>query len=150
MLGRTHMAFGLLCALIFLPIIQPRYEMVFIGIVVLGSLLPDIDERRSKISRKIPLIATLLSFFVKHRGIFHSLFMALPLSALIWWFSPTSGYALFIGYCSHLVTDGMTVQGVNFLHPVMTLRMKGPLKTGSFIELILFGAIIAGIITKLA
>ena len=122
--------------------------MLFVFLLV-GALLPDIDCPYSKISRKIPVIPKILSLFARHRGIFHSVFLALGFAAIVWMFKPVYGIALFAGYFSHLLIDGFTKQGVNLLHPISQLRIAGPIKTGKIWELVLFVVIIAGIVLSL-
>ena len=47
------------------------------------------------------------------------------------------GIALFIGYLSHVLIDGFTKKGVNFLNPFLNLRLSGFVETGSFLELVI-------------
>ncbi len=52
------------------------------------------------------------------------------------------GFGLFIGYLSHLLSDALTVSGVNFLHPVAKFKIRGPVRTGTFFEVIIFFLVI--------
>ena len=143
MLFKTHLAFGLLAGLFILPYISVSNKFIFLSLVVLASLIPDIDKPNSKISRKIPVIPRILSIFARHRGIFHSVFIALLIFGVFWYFiDKTYGLALFAGYLSHLLIDGFTKQGVNLLHPVSQLRIAGPIETGKSMEYILLIIII--------
>ncbi len=151
MLARTHLAFGFLSALALLPFINAgSNKYLFFGAVLIASLFPDIDQPNSKISNNIPLLSKIVNAFSKHRGIFHSAFCAFLLPGLVWYFlSNIYGVALFIGYMSHLVIDGFTKSGINFLHPFAKLHLSGFVETGTMMEWIVLFVIVAGIVVKL-
>ena len=56
MLARTHAAFGFLSAVIMQNFIATGNTIIFFSLVLLGALLPDIDQPNSKLSNKIPII----------------------------------------------------------------------------------------------
>jgi inner membrane protein len=149
MKAKTHLAFGFFSGIALMNFVNIGNKYVFFGFLLLGSLLPDIDTPNSKISRKIPVIPRILSIFAKHRGIFHSVFLAAAFAAIVWMFSKTYGLALFAGYFSHLLIDGFTKSGVNLLHPISQLRIAGPIETGKIWEWVLFAVIVAGIVFSL-
>ncbi|MBW2981379.1 metal-dependent hydrolase [Candidatus Woesearchaeota archaeon] len=149
MKARTHLAFSFFSGLILMDFINIGNKYIFFAFLLLGALLPDIDTPNSKISRKIPVIPKILSIFAKHRGIFHSIFLALAFTAIFWMLKPVYGIALFAGYFSHLLIDGFTKAGVNFLHPVSQLRLAGPIETGKIWEWVFFAVIAAGIVLSL-
>lgn len=150
MLAKTHLAFGFLAALITMPFVSTGNIFIFIALVLIGALFPDIDSPNSKASSKIPIIPKIINLFSKHRGIFHSLIFAILLPGLVWYFiNNTYGIALFIGYASHLLIDGFTKAGINFLHPIARLHLSGFIETGTYAELVVFFIIIAGIVIKL-
>jgi inner membrane protein len=149
MRARTHLAFGFLSGLFLMNYVNIGNKYIFFSLLLIGALLPDIDTPNSKISRKIPVIPKIIELLAKHRGIFHSIFLALIFAAVIWIFSPTYGIALFSGYFSHLLIDGFTKSGVNLLHPISQLRIAGPIQTGKLGELIIFVLIIIGIVLSL-
>ena len=139
MIWRTHLAFGFLSGLLLMPFINMGNKYIFFGVVLIGALLPDIDSPNSKISSKIPIIPRLLNIFTKHRGILHTLLFAFIISGVVWFFiSHIYAAALLIGYISHLVIDGFTMAGINFLHPVAKLHLSGFIETGTFSEILLF------------
>lgn len=143
MLAKTHLAFGFLAALILKPMIHPSDAILFFAVVLLGSLLPDIDSPESKISHKTGPLSKLVAVFSKHRGIFHSLFFAALIAVLVGYLAGSIyGIALCIGYLSHLIIDGFTIQGINFLHPVGKLYLSGFIKTGSIGEWIVFAGVL--------
>ena len=103
------------------------------------------DCPNSKFNQKVK-ITKIIGYLFKHRGIFHSIFLAILLPGIIWLvIGPLYGVALFIGYMSHLLIDGLTLAGVNFLHPLTTLRIHGFIKTGGFLEKAVFVLIVVGI-----
>jgi inner membrane protein len=150
MLARTHLAFGLLTALVFKNIIPTGNIFIFVGLVLLGALMPDIDSPQSMIVNKLPWLLKPISMVTKHRGIFHSLTLGLVFSGLIYYFiSKPYGFALFLGYTSHLLMDGLTHQGVNFLHPFAKLHLSGFIETGKILEHALLIGIILLILLKI-
>jgi len=150
MLAKTHLAFGFLSGLVAMPFVATGNTIIFFSLVLIGALLPDIDQPNSKISNKIPIIPKIINIFAKHRGIFHTVFLAIIIPGLLWYFIAHSyGIALFVGYMSHLIIDGFTVTGINFLHPFSKLHLSGFVETGTIAELVIFFVILAGIAIKL-
>lgn len=138
MLAKTHIAFGILFGILALSFYSPNNIWAYFVLVVLGVLLPDIDHPNSKINNTVKFTRVVPLFF-KHRGFFHSIFPALAILILFKLFSTMDyGVALFVGYFAHLFSDGMTVSGVNLLHPIGKLHLKGFIKTGSLAENIVF------------
>ena len=134
----THLAFGLLFALLALSFIHPSNKYFFIGVVVLAALLPDIDHENSKINSKIPGFKWVSRVF-GHRGILHSVWIPLALWLIIdFGFHSAYGSAVFIGYLSHLFSDGLTKAGINMVHPLKQLRIQGFIETGSVLEHLVF------------
>jgi inner membrane protein len=148
MLWKTHLAFGILAGILGLNYYTPNNHYIFFTIILIASILPDIDHTRSKISSKIPIIPSLLQFLTKHRGIFHSLPFAVFLAIVINYYNRESAIGFLIGYLSHLLADSLTISGINFLHPFSQLRLKGFIKTGGLLEVFLF-LVILTLILKL-
>ena len=150
MLAKTHLAFGIFIGLILAPFLNTGSIWIFMGLVMIGSLLPDIDQPNSTISNKIPILPRIINLLSKHRGIFHSVFFALIAFIIsIYLIDKVYASAIFIGYFSHLLSDGMTKNGINFLHPVANLKLSGFIETGTTAELLLFIGLIAMITIKL-
>lgn len=152
MLAKTHIAVGLLFGLIFIQFVQVDSLLKFFlyfGLVIFGALLPDIDHPSSTINKKIK-ISKILTFILKHRGITHSIFMPLILLGLLWHFLGIFyGISLFIGYIAHLFADAVTLEGICFLHPLSNFKIRGILRTGRFIEKIVFWTTIVLILVRL-
>ncbi len=132
MRGVTHLIAGLLLAVLFIPYAPNQLLGVFI--ILLGALIPDIDERSSILGRKIPFI----SFFTRHRTFFHSLFFAILCMIVLNVFLPRMYVWLFLaGYMSHLFLDAMTPMGVRPFWPSQ-VRIRGFIRTGGILEKMLF------------
>ena len=149
MLGRTHIAIGVLCALFALPFVSVPSKIVFVVLVGFGALLPDVDHENSKINKICPVTRIVPKFF-KHRGFFHSLFPPALLVLAGWYFHEQFLlYSLAFGYLTHLASDGLTKMGVNYLHPLSTWHMRGPVETGTLFETAIFIGVLVGIGLKL-
>lgn len=136
----THLAFGLLFSLLALSfsLVHPVNKYIFTAIVLLAALLPDADHENSKINSKVPGLKVLSRIF-GHRGILHSLWIPLALWLILdFGFHSSYGVAVFIGYLSHLVSDGLTKMGINMIYPLNQLRIQGFIETGSVAEYLVF------------
>lgn len=121
MLGRTHLLFAIYLSTFF--------ESPFIWIILLiTSILPDIDSTSSYLGRKFKIIGKTF----EHRGFFHSVFFFVPFSILIGSYKLEYGLAVFLGMGSHLLLDVMTKQGLR-IYP-FRYRIRGFLKVGGFLE----------------
>lgn len=134
-------------------------------VIVISSILPDIDEPSSTISnpskfikKGIPrpilefldlvvwIIALPIRLFTSHRGVTHSLLITLLLSGLI--FNICKSYLIwfFLGYFSHLFLDFLTPMGIPIFWPISDKKFSLKLiKTGSIPEFFLaafFGVIL--------
>lgn len=127
------MAVAVLLVVIFLPFINNPF--VFVPLVLLTSLLPDIDAQYSFFGRTIFLRP--FQFFVKHRGIVHSFFVCLLLSIAIALFYPPAAFPFFLGYSFHLIADSMTKEGIRPFWP-SSRTVEGPIRTGGKLEHIVF------------
>ena len=139
MLGRTHIVFGLLIGILllkysFLSALSLIKKIIFLALIMFFSLIPDVDEKKSKIGRKVKLIG----FFFRHRGFFHSLIFILIIGYILFYLFNLDYYVLIActaGFFSHLVLDMLTISGIR-LYPFKA-RTRGFIKTGSLLENIL-------------
>jgi len=114
-----------------------------LAFVLLGSLLPDLDKKKSKIGRSVPILPRVLEYFAGHRGVYHSIF-GCAVTALV--FSPLLAFsfggkvilAVCLGFVSHLLADSVNPKGIAWLRPITKFRVKGPIKVGGFWEDVLF------------
>jgi len=145
------MAFGVLVALITLPLVSPAHKLSFIFMVVLGSILLDIDHPKSRIGSTIKPASWLLSIFFGHRAMIHSVFFVILLTITTsYFFERITAIALFLGCTSHIVLDCFTKNGLNLLHPFASLHVRGFVETGSMAEKVVQLFIVVFILGKLA
>jgi inner membrane protein len=113
--------------------------LVFYSAAAFGALLPDIDECHSIIGHLCGFVSKAIQHFVGHRKFFHSLiglvpwallslglyFLATTLLAQHGLFLPAAAVGacqiafegLLFGCVTHLIADGLTVEGVPLLWP---------------------------------
>ncbi|MBI4449157.1 metal-dependent hydrolase [Candidatus Woesearchaeota archaeon] len=145
MLGRTHLAIGLLTALALDSFISPINRIAYYLLVLIGSILPDIDHEGSTINNIVPL-THYAAKLVTHRGIFHTIFAPMAIAFVISTLTQAEyGWFVLIGYLSHLASDSCTKLGVNWLHPFSDQKLVGPITTGTWMETLLFWAALFGI-----
>ena len=140
MMFKTHVAFGFLAGILSLHYLNPLNQILFIALVMLGAMLPDIDHPNSKLGSKFKFIG----FLFEHRGFFHS-FLVIPLiSLIIYYFTHSYTYImpLGVGYASHLVSDAVTKEGIMPLHPLTKLRIRGFVRTGGALEYLFLFAVV--------
>jgi len=147
MMFRTHLIFAFLIGLIFLDF-SNMGKYLFLFLIVLSGIIPDIDYPKSKIGRKFFLISKPLNFLFGHRNFLHSLFFVVILCFLINLFFNKYWIPVFIGYCSHIFLDCLTKQGIAIFYP-FRFKIKGFIETGKFFESLLFFILIFLVIIKL-
>ena len=141
MMGRTHAAIGFLAGILLFKFFGTN-PLLFVPLALLGALLPDCDHEKSKINRMLP-VTRWIPYLFKHRGFFHSIFPALLI--LIAFYAAGQFWIaipLTVGYLSHLLSDCLTRQGCNLLHPLSTFRVQGFLMTGGMVELAILGIVL--------
>jgi inner membrane protein len=128
MMWNTHLAFGLFVALLF------PFSWLFVLLVLVGSLLPDLDSSKSKFGRKVKIIGWLF----KHRGLLHSVLFGVGLFIILYFFGfGYLGLGLLVGIFSHLVADAFTKEGIRFFYP-FKFKINGFIRTNGLIEKGLF------------
>ncbi len=138
----THIISSLYIGLFLMDKFSNKY--LFLGLLLIGSLLPDLDNPYSKLGGKIRPISTIIRFIFGHRGIFHSVFPALLIFVVFYLFLDMKlyGISLSLGFILHLVMDGLTKEGINFLYPLSKFKISGFIKTGGIFEWILFCSLV--------
>ena len=131
----THFVFAFLLALLF------RFNAIMVLVCLFASLLPDMDTTKSKLGRKVKFLSGFFNVLFGHRKLFHSLFFAAGLSFLVYLYSFELALAFFVGYISHLLIDSLNKAGIKWFYPAK-FKIKGFIKTGSFLEYVLFFVII--------
>ena len=140
MMFLTHLSFALFLGLLIIKnIFIPVSNYIFVALILLASLLPDIDCADSLIGRKFKL----LSLFFKHRGFFHSIILMIILTIIVFLITNKAYYslAIIIGFLSHLFLDSLTRAGIAPFWP-SKLRVRGIFKTRKLFDWILFGIFI--------
>ena len=156
MTGKHHLIAGTVCGVCVgaSAIIAPGNTSYLIacgavGTTMIGSLLPDIDSRTSKLGSKMKIASFLANKLFGHRGFLHSplfiVFMMWLLN-LIFTKNNISEYSLLwqglaFGMINHLFCDMMTKGGIPILYPFSKMKLSFTfMKSGSkweFIPLIL-------------
>lgn len=133
MLIRTHIMFAILMILVFFNYVNNK--LVFFIMVLVATIIPDLDSSRSSYGRH--LIFRPLQLVTKHRGIFHSFTTAVILAGLIAIKWPVASFGFFIGFSIHLMLDSFTKDGIVPFWP-LNWKTNGPLVSGGKIEEIMF------------
>ncbi|HDL02299.1 MAG TPA: metal-dependent hydrolase [Candidatus Pacearchaeota archaeon] len=131
MLFRTHVVFGLVVWLVLSFFI--KMPVFVLGFVLLGSVFVDIDSCSSKIGKRFWFLA----WFLRHRGVLHSLVACIVLSLVVGVLNLWMGFGFFIGYVSHLVLDCFTRRGIGLFWP-FDFRVRGFVRSGSWVEDVIF------------
>ena len=138
MMYYTHLAFGILIALLSLDFFNIQNKILFILVVLLFSIFPDIDETKSKIGKKNKLISKIINFVFGHRGLLHTIYIPLILFFIFYNINNEISIAILVGYSSHLFMDALTKTGIRPFYPLISKRINGFFKTNSLREKILF------------
>ena len=126
---RTHLAIGMALALLFLPNINEK--ILFIPIILIASILPDLDSGFSNVGKNF--IFKPVQMVSAHRGIFHSLTICIIAAILLSFAYPPMSFPFFLGYSFHLLADSFTPNGIKPFWPLKT-KVEGRITTGGKIE----------------
>jgi inner membrane protein len=156
MVGRSHLLVGLTAGVVFdsfahvsgPPLVGSTHialslvinKAIFYVMVGIGALLPDIDNARSTLGRKLGPISREIQHVFGHRTLFHSLLglvigaaLGLGFERLIEYLLITRGYtapvtlidrshivllAVIFGCIMHVAADGLTEEGVPLFWPI--------------------------------
>ena len=145
MKGTTHLVFGLLLAALLTEFIGYQKPLLAIILILLGSLLPDIDEKSSRLGRRVPVI----SHLTKHRTFFHGILFLATCVILLSLLAATPYVLAFVaGFAGHLVLDALTPMGVKPFWP-SDLKIRGPVKAGGWLEKAFFALLVAVFVWQL-
>ncbi len=125
MLAKSHISLGLLGGIGISYIdglndVSGIYMDLLLPIIVIGSVFPDIDEPRSFIGKKLPIISHIVSLSFSHRGFTH--FFIFPLlivicGVLLLLYNQVIAFCCFafaFGIFIHQVGDMMTISGIPY------------------------------------
>lgn len=126
---KTHLAVGLALGLYFVPFVTQK--ILFIPLVLLASLLPDVDSTSSELGRR--KIFRPMQVLFEHRGPLHSYTACILASILLTFLLPTFSLPLFLGYSFHLFLDSFTVMGIRPFWP-LKFTSSGKVKSGGVVD----------------
>lgn len=129
MMLRTHLAIVILAILLFLPHVSSK--LVFILVALISTALPDIDSGFSTLGKM--KAGRVIQFFVRHRGVFHSLSFCVVVSLIFAAFIPIIALPFFLGYALHLFVDSFTIEGIKPFWPLKKTS-SWKIKTESYTE----------------
>ncbi|WP_026689602.1 metal-dependent hydrolase [Alteribacter aurantiacus] len=124
------------------------FTALYIGGLVLGSLLPDIDEPSSFIGRRLPFFSRPVKRLFGHRGITHSVLSWLLLVYVLSSYTNLFVLGLVTGYGVHLLGDLFSKRSIPLLAPLSGFRLKMPItykSSGLFENTVLFISVIVTI-----
>jgi inner membrane protein len=130
MLLKTHYAIILFFVVLFFSSVENK--IIFLIFAFIGTQLPDVDSRYSKIGSK--KLARILQLFTKHRGMIHSFTFLIILTIILVLIYPVSAFGFFLGYCLHLLADSFTIDGITPFYPFKN-KSKGIIRTGGGLEI---------------
>jgi len=136
MLKRTHLAIGLAFVFYFLPYIQGN-KFIFLGVVLLASLLPDVESGFSAAQRHAIFSLQPIKMVFHKNSVFHTYSFLIPVTIAVAIFSPRLGLPFFLGYSSHLLIDSFSPNGIKPFWPLKH-HVHGKIVPGGGIDKILF------------
>jgi membrane-bound metal-dependent hydrolase YbcI (DUF457 family) len=128
-MAKTHLAIGIFAMAFFLPYVN--HKLIFIPVVLIASILPDIDSGFSTFGKKG--LFRPLQVLSKHRGLFHSFTLCIGVSIVFALYLPVLAFAFFLGYALHLLADSWTVEGIKPFWPFKPI-LKGAVRVGGIVE----------------
>lgn len=147
-MARSHVIIGVATWIVAAPLLHvPSLDPVYLGLVVAGSLLPDIDHPQSWVGRRTRPISTAIASILGHRGLTHSALAVIGLTVLLL----HAGYrrdgvsALAVGYLSHLGADMLTPKGLRLAWPLRGTWALPLCRTDSAMESVIVTALVGGV-----
>lgn len=139
MLFRTHFVFAILVYLLFFRFLEIDLsgKIIFGIFLFLATIFVDIDSSNSKLGSY--WVFRPLQLFFSHRGMIHSLALAVGLGFVLFIFNKNAGVGFFVGYIGHLFLDILTKRGVFLFWPLFNKKIVLiGLSSGGLIEEIFF------------
>lgn len=133
MLLKTHLAVAIFSILFMIE--HVTYKFAFVVLVLVATVIPDIDSGFSTIGRQG--LFRPVQMFTKHRGLIHSFTLCLIFTAILVLYFPIYSLPFFLGYGLHLLLDSFTVDGIKPFWP-LRYESKGLLRVGSAFEQVIF------------
>jgi len=134
MLLRTHLAFAILIFLLIFGNIGNK--ILFFILLIIGTILPDIDSKKSKFGKKWYFRP--LQWIFSHRGFFHTVLFGLIFFFLLYLFNIWVSFGFLTGFLIHLFLDLCTKSGVKVFWPFWERKFSLFIKTGGVFENVFF------------
>lgn len=134
MIATTHMTFAGFVYLLLLTTTGVALSVTNAAIMILASIVPDIDTGSSMVGRSTPFLSRWIERTFGHRTLTHSVpFLAgLALLLLPLLLVDKDLYiCLCIGYATHPFLDSMTINGVKLFYPFSGVRCVFPLEVNN-------------------
>lgn len=154
---------------------QIALKVIFYGVAGVGALVPDIDNARSTLGRRLGIVSREIQKHAGHRTIFHSLVGMAMAGAVVfaaeWGVAYLFGaqgwsltaealvaqvalIALLVGYGLHLVADSLTLGGVPWLWPLherfgFPPKRSWRFRSGSWVEPVVVVAVAVAVVLGL-
>lgn len=109
MTSKTHVALGLLIGLATIKYNPSADIYIAVSGACIGSLLPDLDTKKSDPSQIFPPISAVVDKITKHRGATHTMFPLILIICYLY-FAYFPAFMLGIGSLSHTVLDAVTLK----------------------------------------
>ncbi|RKL66409.1 hypothetical protein CR203_16085 [Salipaludibacillus neizhouensis] len=140
----THITTSLSAAVLlttYSPLNIPVESTVTVTGLLLGAVLPDIDETRSWLGRRVPVLSGIIKFLFGHRGLTHSGLVLALMGFLLVNTESQFLVGLSAGVILHIIEDSFSRGGIPLLYPFTSKRTGIPLyRTGGLNELLIFAA----------
>lgn len=155
MTKETHSTGGVCIALIMLNYFTTKYLIpynisykvlliaLFFHFSYIGSLFPDIDQRKSSISQMYPFLSKHFGSKCRHRGFTHSFLFVAIVYFIFYTILYISNFNIILlsmffgficGYLSHLALDFITSEGIELFFPWKVNIKIAKIRTGSKLE----------------
>lgn len=120
-MAKSHAITGLAAWVVVAPLLHLHaLDPAGLSLVLVGSLVPDIDHPASAVGRRCWPVSAVISGAFGHRGITHSAVAVAAAVALLarngWSRAGTAAFA--IGYLSHLAADMLSPRGLRLAWPL--------------------------------
>ena len=148
MMARSHVVVGVATWVASAPALHlSTFDPVDLLLVVIGSLLPDIDHPKSWVGQRTRPVSTIIAATLGHRGITHSALAVIVMAALLSHAGYHRGWisALVVGYLSHLAADMLTTRGLRLAWPLKNTWGFPICRTGSPAEATIVMVFVSGV-----
>ncbi|WP_275112892.1 metal-dependent hydrolase [Rhodopila globiformis] len=147
-MAKSHVIIGVATWFAAAPMLNlPPTDSMYLGLAVVGSLLPDVDHPQSWVGRRTRPVSTALAATLGHRGVTHSALALFGLMALLLHMGNRQGAvsALAVGYLSHMAADMLTPRGLRLAWPLRKTWGIPLCRTGSPAETLIVAAVVGSI-----